>query len=61
ANSLLQARAPQTGLLRDEQCSLQVRHIVGRTFVAASPALYRHGLLSKITLKKVFPSRPDSL
>ena len=26
----------------------------------ASPALYRHGLLSKITLKKVIPSRPDS-
>jgi len=31
-----------------------------RTLVMASPALYRHGLLSKITLKKVFPSRPDS-
>ena len=28
--------------------------------MAVSPALYRHGLLSKIALKKVFPSRPDS-
>ena len=27
----------------------------------ASPALYRHGLLSMITLKKVIPSRPDSM
>ena len=34
---------------------------VGRTDIAASPALYRHGLLSKIALKKVFPSRPDSV
>jgi len=31
-----------------------------RMLAAASPALYRHGLLSKIALKKVFPSRPDS-
>jgi hypothetical protein len=32
-----------------------------RTLVAASPALYRHGLLNKITfVEKVFPSRPDS-
>ena len=31
-----------------------------RTPSAASPALYRQGLLSEIALKKVFPSRPDS-
>ena len=54
-----QALTPSTGVLRNKlrfnRCS-----VCSRTLLAASPALFRHGLLSSITLKKEFPSRPDS-
>jgi hypothetical protein len=55
ANSVPQARTPRTGLRRDKH-----RSYCSRTLVTASPALNRHGLPSKVTLRKVFPSRPDS-
>jgi hypothetical protein len=50
-----QALTPQTGLRHDKHVSN-----CSRTLVTTSPASYRHGLPSKITLKKVIPSRPDS-
>ena len=50
-----QALTPQTGLRLDKHVSN-----CSRTLVTTSPASYRHGLPSKITLKKVIPSRPDS-
>ena len=61
SHSKTQARTPQTGLLRNVLATKVACSVCSRTNIAASPALYRHGLLSKIALKKVFPSRPDSV
>jgi hypothetical protein len=55
-----QALTPQTGLRHDKLAIKNRMSNCSRTLVTTSPASYRHGLPSKITLKKVIPSRPDS-
>ena len=51
---------PTDGITSRQAFQILNCSICSRTLVTISPALFRHGLPSKITLKKVFPSRPDS-